>query len=267
MQYFLGYSGFISEKPFDASLFVEIRKRLGMDAINAMNERLIALKTKMEVKPEPGEKKIASNEKEKDDSSGSEASSSGDEISGKEVSPPTTPQPKGRILFDATACPQDIAYPTDLDLLSEARSITERLIDKLYDPGLHTSKPRTYRKVARKRYLRVAQKKVKSKKALRAAIRGQLGYLGRNIRSIHKLLDGYAKMPLKKKDLKYFYVIQTLYGQQLEMFKKQIHTIEDRIVSIHQPHVRPIVRGKAQAKVEFGSKIHLSVIDGISFFG
>jgi hypothetical protein len=36
-------------------------------------------------------------------------------------------------------------------------------------------------------------------------------------------------------------------------------------MSIHQPHVRPIVRGKSQAKVEFGAKIHLSVIDGISF--
>ena len=40
---------------------------------------------------------------------------------------------------------------------------------------------------------------------------------------------------------------------------------ELRIVSIHQPHVRHIVRGKQQAKVEFGAKIHLSVIDGISF--
>ncbi|GHT66007.1 hypothetical protein AGMMS50239_26780 [Bacteroidia bacterium] len=54
-------------------------------------------------------------------------------------------------------------------------------------------------------------------------------------------------------------------ARKMEMFKKHIHTIEDKIVSIHQPHVRPLVRGKAQAKVEFGSKIHLSVIDGISF--
>src|SRR5665647_2435314 len=45
----------------------------------------------------------------------------------------------------------------------------------------------------------------------------------------------------------------------------QGHIIEDRIVSIHQPHVRPIVRGKRQAKTEFGAKIHLSLIDGISF--
>jgi len=35
--------------------------------------------------------------------------------------------------------------------------------------------------------------------------------------------------------------------------------------AINQPHVRPIVRGKSRSKVEFGSKIHVSVIDGISF--
>jgi DNA-directed RNA polymerase subunit E'/Rpb7 len=44
-----------------------------------------------------------------------------------------------------------------------------------------------------------------------------------------------------------------------------MHRVDDRIVSIHQPHVRPIVRGKAKADVEFGARINISVIDGISF--
>jgi hypothetical protein len=56
MQYFLGYSSFTSDKPFDASLFVEIRKRLGMDAINAINEKIVSLKTKMEEKKSTGRK-------------------------------------------------------------------------------------------------------------------------------------------------------------------------------------------------------------------
>jgi len=60
-------------------------------------------------------------------------------------------------------------------------------------------------------------------------------------------------------------VIQTLYEQQLTMYQTGTHTVEDRIVSIHQPHVRPIVRGKSSAPVEFGAKIHLSGIDGIGF--
>ena len=38
-----------------------------------------------------------------------------------------------------------------------------------------------------------------------------------------------------------------------------------RIVSIHQPHVRPIVRGKESAKTEFGSKIQMSMVEGFAF--
>lgn len=48
MQYFLGYSSFTNEPPFDASLFVEFRKRLGMENVNAINERIVALKTHVE---------------------------------------------------------------------------------------------------------------------------------------------------------------------------------------------------------------------------
>ena len=47
MQYFLGYSSFTPHAPFDPSLFVEFRKRLGMDNLNAINEKIIALKTKL----------------------------------------------------------------------------------------------------------------------------------------------------------------------------------------------------------------------------
>jgi len=152
-----------------------------------------------------------------------------------------------------------------LDLLSDAREKSEKLIDLIYNKHLHVKKPRTYREVARKEYLHTAQKRKKTKKQIRSAVRKQLGYLKRNIRNLNHLLDSYSRLPFNKHELKYFYVIQTLYEQQLTMYSTRTHTIEHRIVSIHQPHVRPIVRGKVSAPVEFGSKIHLSVIDGISF--
>jgi IS5 family transposase len=178
---------------------------------------------------------------------------------------PPEVQNKGRVIYDATACPQDIAYPTDLDLLSDAREKSEQLIDKLYDQALHEKKPRTYRKVARKRYLQTAQKKNKSHKEIRKAVGRQLRFLKRNLNSIDRLLNSYKSIPLKPKSHKYLLVINTFYAQQKEMYDNRVHRIEDRIVSIHQPHVRPIVRGKSQAKVEFGAKIHISLIDGISF--
>jgi hypothetical protein len=49
------------------------------------------------------------------------------------------------------------------------------------------------------------------------------------------------------------------------MFREKTKSVSHRIVSIDQPHVRPIVRGKSQAKAEFGAKIHCSMINGITF--
>ena len=60
-------------------------------------------------------------------------------------------------------------------------------------------------------------------------------------------------------------VITELYRQQREMFDKGTHTVEDRIVSISQPHLRPIVRGKANAPVEFGAKVTTAHIGGFTF--
>ena len=49
------------------------------------------------------------------------------------------------------------------------------------------------------------------------------------------------------------------------MLDKKVHQCTDRIISVFQPHVRPIVRSKSKAKVEFGSKIGVSVVNGYTF--
>lgn len=240
MQYFLGYSGFSRQPPFDPSLFVEIRKRLGSDVLAEMN-LLILKAAKVYEERSSGEK---------DDHDSRDGGNTG-------------PTHKGELLMDATVSPQAIAYPTDLKLLNDAREITEKIIDFLHTPG--EQKVRTYRQIARKNYLRVAQNKNPGRKTIRKAVGKQLGYLRRNIAHIHKMLDKMAGFPLPKKLQRQFWVLQTLYDQQLEMFSQRKRSVEDRIVSIHQPHVRPIVRGKAGARVEFGSKLHLSLVDGFAF--
>jgi hypothetical protein len=83
---------------------------------------------------------------------------------------------RGQLILDATCCPSDIAYPTDLNLLNQARVITEKILDKLYKP-LRTklkNKPKTYRKKARKNYLKIAKQRKPRKKALLKAIKQQL---------------------------------------------------------------------------------------------
>ena len=258
MQYFLGYSSFTNQAPFDASFFVEFRKRLGPEQLNAINERIVSLKANLDTKEDKP--------KDVDASKTGSNPESHSQIAQNEKQPTNEPTiNKGRLLMDATACPQDIAFPTDLNLLSDAREKSEYLIDLLYDPDFHKQKPRTYRRLARKRYLNTAQKRTKSGKTIRAAVGGQLRYLARNLRSINKLLDTYHQIPFENGDYKYLLVINTVYQQQKEMYDERIHRVDHRIVSIHQPHVRPIVRGKSQAKVEFGAKIHVSLIDGISY--
>ena len=130
------------------------------------------------------------------------------------------------------------------------------------------TKPRTYRKTARKVYLKTAQNKNPSRKAIRKAIGKQLRYLKRNLTHINKMLETWKDQlhsPLDERLENYLSVITKLYAQQKQMFDEKKNKVDDRIVSIHQPHVRPIVRGKARAKTEFGAKVHLSLIDGFSF--
>jgi len=250
MQYFLGYQSFSIHEPFDASLLVEFRKRLGIEALNAINEQIAVLKTKSDDQDKT-QTELSTNNKGKDEQSND--------------MPQSLPDNKGKLIVDATACPQDIAYPTDLTLLSDAREKAESLIDKLYQASIHKRKPRTYREIARKKYLQTAQKKNKTNKEIRKAVGQQLRFLNRDLKAIDKLLDSYTEIPLSTKYYKNMLVIKTIYLQQKQMYDTHSHSCDNRIVSIHQPHIRPIVRGKAQAKVEFGAKINVSLVDGMSF--
>ena len=280
MQYFLGFTSFSDEAPFDPSLFVKFRNKLGLKVVDTLNERIVAQIAKYD-----SQKGLPANHKTEDIPTGPIAEALPANPISEDKPIGSTPQDlpagsvsgdgpvdkttaegnKGRLTVDATACPQDIAYPTDLNLLSEAREILEHLVDLLYDKALHKKKPRTYREVARQKYLKTAQKKNKSGKVVRKAVGEQLRHVARNLQSINTMLDSYTIIPFEPKEYKYFLVITTLYGQQKQMYDTHCHSIDDRIVSIHQPHVRPIVRGKSQAKVEFGAKIHVSLVDGIAF--
>src|SRR5665213_960882 len=260
MQYFIGYSGFSYEPVFDPSLFVDLRKRFGAEQINEINETIMGLVIE-EVKDKKENIPPNNNIPDVESSELKHTNESIKDSTKESIDEPTQEtarensvvvrENKGDLIVDATACPQDISYPTDLNLLNDAREQSE--------------KPRTYREIARKQYLKVAQKKHKTQKEIRNALRKQLSYLSRNIKSIHQLLKDLGTIALKKKEYKYLLVIQTLYEQQKFMYDSKTHSVEDRIVSIHQPHVRPIVRGKTNAYVEFGSKIQMSIMNGITF--
>src|SRR5690606_17827726 len=106
-----------------------------------------------------------------------------DEAIDSTAGPETPEQPnQGTLLVDATCAPADIAYPTDVNLLNEAREKLEAIIDTLHKPVIgEVAKPRTYREKARRQYLAVSKQRRPGPKVIRKAIRRQLGFIGRDL--------------------------------------------------------------------------------------
>lgn len=242
LQYFLGYKKYTNRKPFDPSLMVRFRQRFSIEQLNKLNET------------------ICKGGKKDDDEPPAAGSGTG------RADPGETKENRGKLVMDATCVPADIRYPTDLSLLNEAREKTEMLVDILYEPLRgKIGKPRTYRRIARSDYLATAKTRRPRKKQLRKALRKQLGYLCRNLKSIKRLESYYRESPLTVSQGLMLETIKELYRQQKYMYDQKTHSVPNRIVSISQPHVRPIVRGKARANVEFGAKLAISVVDGFTY--
>ena len=250
LQYFLGFKQYKDEAPFHPTMFVHFRKRIGKKTLAKINEAITKKAFAQAIKAL--EKKAGN---DKDDEPGP------DDGPGAPVS-----KNKGKLLVDATCTPADITFPTDLKILNTAREKSEEVIDILHRPLKgKQSKPRTYRRKARKEFLSVAKSKKLSKSKRRKAIRKQLGYLRRNLKNIEKQSRQSSLTKLNRKQYKNLLVIHEVYRQQKWMFDHRENRIADRIVSISQPHVRPIKRGKANAATEFGAKISASLVDGFAF--
>jgi IS5 family transposase len=265
MQYFLGLSEYKYEDVFDRSLFTTLRYRLGTEKFDAMTRQIIL---RSENKRDAAEEDLndsgndmTMNKIGSDIEEYNIKGAEGSEGTGTKEKPAKN---KGKLIMDATVADQMIAYPTDLGLLARSREESERLIDELCKELNIKNKPRTYRRKARKEYLNLAKKKNKSKKEIRKGIGKQLRYLSRNLKSIDKLLDRTGDMcfPLEHRDQRIYWVIQHIYEQQIQMYNEHTHSIDNRIVNIYQPYVRPIVRGKDKAQVEFGAKLGVSIQNG-----
>jgi IS5 family transposase len=241
LQYFIGQSSYSNELPFDPSLLVHFRQRISPNLINKVNERMVEkIRSLTPVKPEKKKDSDAKNE---------------------------SPN-RGKLIIDATCAPADISYPTDLGLLNGARVHTEKIIDILYKQIKEKThkKPRTYRNLARKDYLAVAKQRRPTRKKRRQAIKKQLQYIKRNLANIGQLIDSGATLEgLNKKQYKTLLVLTEVSRQQQWLFDNNKQSIEDRIVSLSQPYIRPIVRGKAGKSVEFGAKISASCFEGYVF--
>lgn len=258
MQYFLGLKEYTSSYVFHPSLFVTIRKRLGEDDFNQMCYQLITRLKELQTA------KTKKHQKDDNPDSGNDKPDQGHKSISDEEKQQTH---RGKLILDATISNQAIKYPNDLDLLNDGREFTEQFINVCWQKFGLSNKPRTYRLVARKEYLSVAKLKNKSAKVIRKAVGKQLNYLRRNLSNLEVALARLSekqRLSIPGKMWRKFWIVQDLYRQQREMHSARKHRCDDRIVSISQPYVRPMVRGKNNAKVEFGSKIGISLVNGFT---
>lgn len=212
MQYFLGLDEFAPAPLFFPTLFVEWRKKFDNETFNEFSEVLFKISFGDRIVGE-GEKHIGN---------------------------------EGKLELDATVADQNVTYPNNLGQLNKAREKTEKIIDLLFDKVRDQIKikPRTYRKMARKKYLAESKKRQVNKKTLRSAIRYHLNCPDRNIKSIDGLLDVAGEGAIPNRSRRDLWIVRTLNIQQRKMYNEKSHSCPDRIVSISQPYVRPIVRGK-----------------------
>ena len=240
-QYFLGFSEFQKEAPFHHSQMSYFRGRYS-DKMSQVNDLINIEREQMEAKK--------NGDKPHDDAAETDK-----------------PENKGKLIIDATVAPADIAYPTDCALVHKAIEKAGAIIDST-DFMEDVKRPYDNRKKMHSVFLEMAKaKRMKSWKR-RERMRLLVDFLGKQLDHIEICLDRPGMAFASSTDVGYasacelYQVLRTLHKQQDEMLTEKKHTVKDRIVSIAQPWVRPIVRGKLRAKIEFGIKLSASVVDG-----
>ena len=202
-QYFIGLERFTTKPPFDFSLMIHFRKCL--DALDIADVQAVMHRKYLQYLKHLDKKKSQDNDgpgsgstpvfapEHKNPSGEStpagEAPATGSCLDETEQAKSEEPQcnavtvasgepsveleeeelpNKGQLILDATCASTDIAWPTDLNLLNDAREKTEKVIDQLHANALKgMKKPRSYRQKARRDYLNMAKKRQKQAKALR----------------------------------------------------------------------------------------------------
>ena len=261
MQYLCGLEEFTDQPIFDPSLFVDLLKRISEDDINKMTESLLKREQEMKEK--------ASKQEE-------------EESKGNNEQPPVAPaededtaaftdskgrEHRGELKIDATCADAEVRYPVDVDIIDDGCRKIDCFIRRICKKA-GIAVPYTYYGKARNAYTYLVKMKKKGGKLVKDTIGLMLSCLHKDILTLIDLTAGEFRDRLdflRKDQRRVLDAIMKMFFQQQKMHETGEHRCDDRIISIFQPHVRPIVRGKASAKVEFGAKIGVSIVEGYNF--
>lgn len=170
----------------------------------------------------------------------------------------------GVVMMDATVYESGIRFPTDVKLLWECcQWLWLRHIPDLCQ-RYRLRIPRSKIKPQHQKYLAYCKLRRKSYRKTKARRKALLHLLQKGIEAFQALLNqtqgGLLAAPVYSR----FRTIRAIYRQQQRHYAYPAEKIRHRIVSIHKPYVRPIVRGKENKDVEFGAKVHMLQVDGIN---
>jgi transposase, IS5 family len=166
-------------------------------------------------------------------------------------------------LCDATVFESYIAYPTDVSLLWKSCCNVYDFIQELRkQAGLRKSRIQHLKR--KQRYLHFALQRKKSYRKNKATCRLLLHYVERLLIAVQQLMNKHPFAALSTWQRLRLQSIKVLKAQQEQIYLRG-EKVQGRMVSLHKPYVRPMVRGKQIKPVEFGCKVHLLQIDGINF--
>ncbi|PIW67667.1 MAG: hypothetical protein COW10_04620 [Candidatus Omnitrophica bacterium CG12_big_fil_rev_8_21_14_0_65_42_8] len=179
---------------------------------------------------------------------------------------------KGRkLVCDTTVVPSNISYPTDISLLEKVRVKAVKYLEKAKQFGADTC--RTYKRTARKIFITYQKIRHHTIQSRRRAQKKILQFSQRNATQLKNALEKISQQAdnslskVKEQFLKeaqqFLDTASSIVEQQKNIYKKL--PVKERIVSVHQPHLRPMVRGKYPVEVEFGPKILLNLKNNFLF--
>lgn len=170
-----------------------------------------------------------------------------------------------RLIVDTTVMPANIAYPTDVTLLEKVRRKALKYLNQAKDFGVQTY--RTYQRTAKRVFVTYQKIRKHSIQSRRRVQKKLLQFASRNVKQLKETIDTITSSPqetgnttkeqLVHETQSFLITAQNILTQQKDVYRGR--RVSERIVSIHKPYLRPMVRGKYPVEVEFGPKVLLNL--------
>lgn len=170
-------------------------------------------------------------------------------------------------MSDATVYESYMRYPTDVKLLWECCEYLQRELEKLHEKLRLKFSFKRYAK-KKQAYLLYARRRKKPYWLTRKMRKALLRLTERLQKNLQKKLNAYAPQASPIELLPVFEklrIIKQIITQQGYLITHPGSKLSDRILSLHKPYVRAIVRGKETKTVEFGAKAHVIQVEGINY--